>query len=287
MTDGPAADLSGFLDFGEEVLEEASSLLIRYFRKTISVPKGPFDVVTEADHAVESMFTERLARAFPDHAMIGEETGRRSPRVDSEYCWVLDPLDGTINFAVEQPFFAVSLGLLHQGVPLIGWVRDPVHNERFRAIRGLGATLNDSPLGRLPTDHQAVLPVGLSTGFIHWALGTAEAGILSEVIDCFGKIRIIGSQALHLCYVAAGRLRLAASVEAKLWDDVAGALIVEESGRSYRSLDGSPVFPLDPDSPVWGGCSIRSVAANDVTISALLHILRKYDRSPSLAGGIS
>jgi myo-inositol-1(or 4)-monophosphatase len=287
MADDRPTELSGFLDFGEKVLEEASSLLKRYFRKTISTLKGPFDVVTEADHAVESMFAERLTRAFPDHGMVGEETGRRSPRIDSEYCWVLDPLDGTVNFAVEQPFFAVSLGLLHRGVPLIGWVRDPVHDECFRAIRGQGATLNDVPLGRASTDHQAVLPVGLSTGFIHWALRTAGAGILSEIIDRFGKTRILGSQALHLCYVAAGRLRLAASVEAKLWDDVAGALIVEESGRSYGSLDGGPVFPLGPDSPLWSGRSIRSVAADDVTIGTLLDILRRYDHPPSLAGGIS
>ena len=85
---------------------------------------------------------------------------------------------------------------------------------------------------------EAVLPVGLSTGFIDWALRCSGAGILTEIIDRFGKTRILGSQALHLCYVAAGRLRLAASVEAKLWDDVAGALIVEESGRAYRRLDG-------------------------------------------------
>jgi myo-inositol-1(or 4)-monophosphatase len=287
MADGRPTDLSGFLKFGEEVLEESSLLLKRYFSKTSSTLKGPFDVVTEADHAIESMFAGRLALAFSDHAMVGEETGQRPSRVDSEYCWVLDPLDGTINFAVEQPFFAVSLGLLHRGAPLIGWVRDPIHNERFRAVRGQGATLNDAPLGRPSTNHHAVLPVGLSTGFIDWAVRTAGAGILSEVIDRFGKIRILGSQALHLCYVAAGRLRMAASVEAKLWDDVAGALIVEESGRSYGSLDGGRLFPLGPDSPLWSGGSIHSVAADDVTIGTLIDILRRHDPSPSLAGGIS
>ena len=102
-----------------------------------------------------------------------------------------------------------------------------------------------------------------------------------------GRLRILGSQALHLCYVAAGRLRLAASVEAKLWDDVAGALIVEESGLTYGGLDGGQVFPLGPDNPLWSGRSIRSVAADPVTISTLLDILRRYDCSPSLAGGIS
>src|SRR5277367_1213197 len=115
MIDGGPDDLSGFIEFGEHALAEAVLLLESYFRKTTATAKGPFDVVTEADHAVESMFAQRLARAFPDHAMVGEETGRRTPRVDAEYCWVLDPLDGTINFAAHQPFFAVSLGLFRGG----------------------------------------------------------------------------------------------------------------------------------------------------------------------------
>src|SRR4051794_26594360 len=104
MIDSCPDDWSGFLEFGEGAVAEAASLLRGYFGKAVSTAKGPFDVVTEADHAVESLFAGKLGRAFPDHAMLGEETGRRSPRVDAEYCWVLDPLDGTVNFAVEQPF---------------------------------------------------------------------------------------------------------------------------------------------------------------------------------------
>ena len=257
-----------------------------YFRKTISTAKGPFDVVTEADHAVESMFAERLAQAFPDHAMVGEETGRRSPRVDSEYCWVLDPLDGTVNFAVGQPFFAVSLGLLHRGVPLIGWVRDPVHDERFRAIRGQGATLNDVPLGARP-------PIrGRATGWLEhrfYRMGAshAGAGILSEIIDRFGKISHPRQPGLHLCYVAAGRLRLAASVEAKLWDDVAGALIVEESGRTYGAWTADRRFRWI--RIVRSGAAARFAASrptshdrHDCSIFFEGTIVRR-----SLAGGIS
>ena len=279
MSDCRSADLYGFVEFGEQALAEAVVVLESYFRKTTATAKGPFDVVTEADHAVESMFAQRLGRAYPDHAMVGEETGRRSPRIDAEYCWVLDPLDGTINFAAHQPFFAVSLGLFHRGMPVIGWVRDPVHGERFRAVDGQGATLNDAPLGTA-SDQNAVLPVGLSTGFMEWALRTAGAGIMTEVINRFGKIRIFGSQALHLCYVAAGRLRLAASVEARLWDDAAGALIVKESGRTYARLDGVSPFPLDPDSPLWHGRAIGSMAADHTSIALMREILGNFDRPP-------
>jgi myo-inositol-1(or 4)-monophosphatase len=285
MDDSRRDELSVFVEFGEEALAEAGLLLERYFRKTRSTAKGPFDVVTEADHAVEAMFVRRLARAFPDHAMVGEETGRRSPRVEAEYCWVLDPLDGTINFAAHQPFFAVSLGLFCRGIPVIGWVYDPVHGERFRAVDGQGATLNDAQLGPA-TDQNAVLPVGLSTGFMEWALRTSGTEIMTDIIERFGKIRILGSQALQLCYVAAGRLRLAASVEAKLWDDAAGALIVTESGRAYAGLNGFSPFPLDRDSPLWHGRAIGSMAADLASIAVMREILGGHDHLLG-AGGVS
>ncbi|WP_435011806.1 inositol monophosphatase family protein (plasmid) [Tundrisphaera lichenicola] len=260
-----------FLDVGNALMEDAAGLLTSYLGRAASSSKGPFDLVTEADHAVEAMVAERLSRSFPSHEMIGEESGRKMPGVDSEYCWVLDPLDGTVNYAAGHPFFAVSLALFRQGVPVIGWVYDPVHNERFRAIQGGGATLNGIPIGPSAT-RSDVLPVGLSTGFIESALG-GHGGILAEVVRRFGKIRILGSQALHLCYVAAGRLRAAASVEAKLWDDAAGALIVAESGRRYVGLSGNPVFPIAPDSSLWAGARVGSIAGDDVTVKELVSIL--------------
>jgi myo-inositol-1(or 4)-monophosphatase len=265
-------DPAPFLDFGDAVMEEAGVLLRSHLGRSASTSKGPFDLVTEADHAVESMFAERLSRSFPAHEMIGEERGPGGGEGESGYCWVIDPLDGTVNFAAGHPCFAVSLALFRHGSPVIGWVYDPVHEERFRAIRGGGATLNGSPIGP-SAEGPGVFPVGLSTGFIEWALACSGGGVLAEVIRRFGKIRILGSQALHLCYVAAGRLRLAASVEAKLWDDAAGALIVAESGRRYSGLGGEPVFPIAPGSPLWAGARVGSLAGDDVTVELFLGML--------------
>ena len=260
-----------FLDFGDALMEEAAGLLSRYQGRAASSSKGAFDLVTEADHAVETMVAEKLSQSFPTHEMVGEESGKKSSGTDSEYCWILDPLDGTVNYAAGHPFFASSLALFHRGEPVIGWVYDPIHKERFRAIKGGGATLNGVPLD--PSAKRSdVLPVGLSTGFIELALKRPE-GILDEVVRRFGKIRILGSQALHLCYVAAGRLRLAASVEAKLWDDAAGALIVAEAGRRYVGLTGEPVFPISPESPLWSGARVGSIAGDDVTVEEFLGIL--------------
>ena len=271
MLESKGSGYAQFLDFGNALMEEAAGILTHFQGRSASSSKGPFDLVTEADHAVETMVAERLSRSFPSHEMIGEEAGRRMSGADSEYCWVLDPLDGTVNYAAGHPFFAASLALFQRGVPVIGWVYDPTHNERFRAVRGGGATLNGIPID--PSAKRSdVLPVGLSTGFIEMALGRS-GGILAEVVRRFGKIRILGSQALHLCYVAAGRLRLAASVEAKLWDDAAGALIVAESGGRYVGLSGEPVFPIAPDSPLWAGARIGSIAGDDVTVEQLVSML--------------
>jgi myo-inositol-1(or 4)-monophosphatase len=265
-------DPTPFLVFGDAVMNDAGVLLRSHLGRSVSSAKGPFDLVTEADHAVESMFAERLSRSFPAHEMIGEERGLRRGEGESGYCWVIDPLDGTVNFAAGHPCFAVSLALFRDGSPVIGWVYDPVHDEQFRAIRGGGATLNGSPIGP-SADRSGVFPVGLSTGFIEWALACSGGEMLAEVIRRFGKIRILGSQALHLCYVAAGRLRLAASVEAKLWDDAAGALIVTESGRRYSGLRGEPIFPILPDSPLWAGARVGSLAGDDVTAEQFLGML--------------
>ena len=151
----------------------------------------------------------------------------------------------------------MSLGLLHAGRPVAGWVADPLRQERFVARAGRGVTLNGNPLPALPDavpDADDAMPTGMST----WILRRPQ---LPAVLDRFGKVRIMGSQALHLAYVAAGRMRAAVNEEAKLWDDAAGALLVTEAGGAYSRIDGRPVFPLSPGDPAWGGGPLGSAAA--------------------------
>jgi myo-inositol-1(or 4)-monophosphatase len=260
-----------FIAFGEEAVQHSAEILRARFGNVVAMNKGSFDVVTEADYAVESQFAERLARELPDHQMIGEE-GIDENRCDTQgFCWVLDPLDGTVNYASGVPLFSVSLALLHDGLPQLAWVQDIVSGELFRAKRGGGATLNDRPLRTGPPENN-VLPLGISSGFIGWALANGGGSLLEEVLGHFHKFRIFGSQALQLCYAASGRLVGTISREAKLWDDAAGTLIATECGRRYTSFSGEDIFPLPQGSPVWRGQSIGSVAGEPAAHEKLLEL---------------
>ena len=153
----------------------------------------------------------------------------------------------------------------------MGWVYDALHGEMFAARRGGGSFLNGTRLS-LP-----VLPLsvsmGLDTLFLEWAVRNGEGARLAEMITRFGRIRTFGCQALALSYVAAGRLRASATIGCKLWDDAAGALIVEEAGGRYTDWQGRPVFPLQNGSPVLAGGPLQSVAAEPGTWSEIVKVL--------------
>ena len=260
------------LSFGLAFVRDAARMQLDAFGSAERSVKGPLDVVTEADHAIEESFKERLRNAFPDHGFVGEETtaaevddagaddaGASSSLGDARgHRWILDPVDGTVNYAYGLGGFCVSLGLLHEGRPVAGWVLDPLRGDLFSAVLGRGATLNGERIGPLPDttpDADEAMPVGGSSGLVHRVAGDPDA------LAALGKLRIMGSQALQLCHVAAGRMRAALNPEAKLWDDAAGALIVTEAGGRYGALDGRVVFPLEPDDPAWRGGAIGSLAA--------------------------
>jgi myo-inositol-1(or 4)-monophosphatase len=233
---------------------------------------------------VEALILERLRNRFPEHQVIAEESSGEGTTDIDEFCWAVDPLDGTVNFAMGIPFFAVSLALLYHGHPVVGCVYDPVRRELFRAERGGGSFVNDQRLrirpdapveapaqagsppdislpGTPPGQAGQAAPVGVSSGFLEQqARGGLDFPWL-PVFERYGKVRVLGSQALHLCYVAAGRLQAAINWESRLWDDAAGALVVQEAGARYTGFEGEPVFPLEAGSRVLAGEAIHSVAA--------------------------
>lgn len=259
------------LAFALSFVREAGKMQLAAFGSAQRELKGPLDVVTEADHAIEAEFVRRLRAAHPGHGFVGEETtaadGHAGSAEPSEgWAWVLDPIDGTVNYAYGLGGFCVSLGLLRDGAPAAAWVLDPLRDELFAATAGGGATRNGQPLRRLPARVDAAdeaMPVGGSSGLMH------RAGGDPALMEAVGKLRIMGSQALHLCHVAAGRMRAAMNPDAKLWDDAAGALIVAEAGGRYGRLDGSGVFPLAAGDPAWTGGAIGSLAARSAEFESL------------------
>ncbi|MGD9764409.1 MAG: inositol monophosphatase [Candidatus Binatia bacterium] len=218
----------------------------QYLRAAVRQPqrvelKGAIDLVTESDRAVESLVTERLRAAFPEHRVIGEEasTGRVAPRPHArQYAWYLDPLDGTTNFAHGHPHFAVSLALARGRELLLGMVADPLRDELFAAVRGRGATLNGAPMRASRVGALGSALLGTGTPYDRRERADLYLAVIKAFMMRAQGIRRGGSAALDLCWVASGRLDGYWEWRLGPWDVAAGALIVREAGGSVSDFSG-------------------------------------------------
>jgi myo-inositol-1(or 4)-monophosphatase len=206
--------------------------------------KGSIDLVTEIDLACERMCREILAERFPDHGILAEELGGGSAGEESSrFRWVFDPLDGTTNYAHGLPIYCSSLALEIDGRAEVGAIYDPTRKELFTSERGEGAYLNGRALRVSGTE--TLLDSLLVTGFPY---SVHEEN--RDLVELFGfflgrarAVRRLGSAALDLCYVAAGRFEAFWEQHLKPWDVAAGALIVEEAGGRVTGMDGAPFDP--------------------------------------------
>jgi myo-inositol-1(or 4)-monophosphatase len=203
--------------------------------------KGTIDLVTNIDVAIERQFRAMIAERFPDHGVLGEELHQADqPEEMPEYVWVLDPIDGTTNYAHGLPIFCCSIALERHGDPVVAAVFDPNRQELFTAERGQGAWLNGKPL-KVSTA-EVLIDSLLVTGF-HYDVQRDPAeliGLFTRFITTSRAVRRLGSAALDLCYVAAGRFEGFWEQKLHPWDIAGGALLVQEAGGSVSGLDGSP-----------------------------------------------
>ena len=198
----------------------------------------PTNLVTEMDRRSESLIVERIRAAFPDHAILGEEGGARAGT--SGYRWLIDPLDGTTNYAHGVPIFAVSVALERSGQVELGVAYDPTREECFVARRGAGATLNGEPL-RVSSTTELGESL-LVTGFPYDIRSTARTNLPEYAALALRSraVRRLGSAVLDLCYVAAGRFDGYWELTLGPWDMAAGGLVVAEAGGRITSVDGGP-----------------------------------------------
>ena len=203
--------------------------------------KGAIDLVTEIDLRVEREFRALIASRFPTHVVLGEEFSDVEDR-DSvpEYCWVFDPVDGTTNYAHGLPIFCSSLALEIRGEPSVAAIYDPSRRELYTAERGHGAWLNGAPLR--VSSATTLIDSLLCTGFPYSVQRDAEAlvGLFGEFLKVSRAVRRLGSAAIDLCYVAAGRLDGFWEQSLHPWDVAAGALIIQEAGGRVTDLAGGP-----------------------------------------------
>ncbi|MDZ7824753.1 MAG: inositol monophosphatase family protein [Gammaproteobacteria bacterium] len=209
------------------------------------------DLVSEVDRAAESAIVEILHKAFPDHSIIGEESGRVVTG-KSDYTWIIDPLDGTTNFLHGIPHFAVSIGCTLKGRLEHAVVLDPLRDEAFIASRGKGAQLNDKRIRVTRRQHleQAVVGTGIPFRDVNDHL-SAYMAQLEAVTRRARGVRRAGSAALDLAYVAAGRFDAFWEIGLKPWDMAAGALLVTEAGGLVSDFEGGPGF-MDSGNIVCG-----------------------------------
>jgi myo-inositol-1(or 4)-monophosphatase len=201
-------------------------------------PKGPNDLVTDADMASEKEIITTIRGSFPEHAVIAEEGGRREG--NSGYRWIVDPLDGTVNFVHQLPFVAVSIAFAREEEMLAGLVLNPFSGELFAAQAGRGARLNGKPIGVSPAAR--VCESLLATGF-PYDRNRAFDALAQRFLSCLREargIRRFGSAALDLCFVACGRFAGYWEQDLKPWDTAAGGLIVQEAGGTVTDFSNRP-----------------------------------------------
>lgn len=265
-------DLNAILDTAVSAARDAGHLLMDGFgrEKQVRTKSSAVDFVTQFDMAAETLLTERLRAAFPDYGLLGEEgtdeTGAQP------YTWIIDPLDGTSNYAHGFPVFCVSLALYEGQRPLVGVIYDPVHDECFTATAGGGAHLIDRKgQRRLQVSAAAELISSLlATGFpydVHTSPLDNVAYVGRFVRRAFG-LRRAGSAALDMAYVAAGRLDGYWEFKVHAWDVAAGILLVQEAGGCVTLINGRPLVL---------GRQLDILASNGLIHDAMLSVVREVD----------
>ncbi len=210
----------------------------------ISSKDGLNDLVTEADHASEKAIIEVIQKAYPNHFILCEETGEI--KTNSEYKWIIDPIDGTINFANGIPICCVSIGVEKAGEIILGAVYNPFINELFVAEKGMGATLNEK---KIKVSTKAFVATScLVTGFPYTYLDSKNGPlqVFEKLIRKAVPVRRLGSAAIDLCWVAAGRFDGFYEHKLQAWDSAAGFLMVQEAGGKVTDFNGMPYSIYQP-----------------------------------------
>lgn len=259
-----------YLPTAIDAVRQAGAIQMEGLGRAIEIrKKGTIDLVTEIDLAVERMIRALIAERHPDHDVLAEEFGGPSG-ARSRYCWIVDPLDGTTNYAHGLPLFCCTVALEVDGVLEVGAIYDPTRDELFTAERGKGAYLNGA---RLRVSETATLIDSLLvTGFPYAVQERLQelVGLFSAFLGESRAVRRLGSAALDIAYVAAGRMDGFWEQGLNAWDIAAGVLLVEEAGGRVTGLDGGP-FVLRTG---------RIIASNGRIHDQMRHVIETFGTTP-------
>ncbi|AJD45299.1 inositol monophosphatase [Rhizobium sp. SEMIA 4085] len=249
-----ASNLEARLALAEAVAREGGAMALDYFKRretlVIETKRDPQDVVSIADREVENLIRGRFNEAYPDDGVLGEEYGLEAGT--SGFTWVVDPIDGTSPFINGMPNWCISIALLHEGVPVVGVICAPCHDELYAAALGLGATLNGKTLRLDPTRTIRNSVTGIGSN--NYVTPAFVGKMVESLLAAGGNFIRNGSGALMLAYVAAGRLVGYYEPYMHAWDCLAGYCLVKEAGGWYQSFPtegegltkGAPVLAAAP-----------------------------------------
>jgi len=237
---------------------------MRYVKATV---KNGTELVTEADRRCQQIIVDRIKETFPDHGFIGEEGEagqifKCPPRGEPAIWWVIDPIDGTNNFAHGIPVFAVSIGVLLEGRPIAGVIFDPSTDSMYSAVTGGEAQLNGRHIQCNSDDIGPLTSIGLDSHFGD----TVPAWVQTVMTQC--RFRNFGTTALQMAYIASGGLVGTIVCTPKLWDIAAGVVIAEAAGAITTDWQGQPLFPMDLDN--YEGQPMAVLTANRTAHPKLL-----------------
>jgi myo-inositol-1(or 4)-monophosphatase len=248
---------------GRHAMEELSSIRVSIKNKS--------ELVTQADAQCQQMIINKIQKAYPDHGFIAEEGEKgkifkQSPREANGFWWVIDPIDGTNNYAHRMLLFAVSIAVMREGEPIVGVIYEPATDSMFSAVKGGEAQLNGARITAGEGKMDEFSSVGLDSHFDEGVPGWTQ-----EIMQRT-RFRNLGTTALQLAYVAKGGLVATIVNRPKLWDIAAGALIAETAGAVVSDWYGGKAFPVDLDR--YNGGEIRTIAANKKVHAELLKIIK-------------
>lgn len=234
-------DLTLFSDASREAARLGGQILLKWLGKTTVQEKGFRDLVTQADYESQTVIRDFLAREFPEHRFVGEESlAGADSQSPSGFCWIVDPLDGTTNFVHQLRSFAVSVALYEGGTALVGTVFDPVLDECYSAAKGQGATLNGQSI-RTSGCQEIEKSLFVFSFRRDTKRDDPDVKRFLNLLENAGSIRRLGSAALNLCYVACGRVDGYWATSLAKWDVAAGWLIAKEAGATLADFAGAEI----------------------------------------------
>ena len=259
-------------------LQEISNILIDVIKKSKkdiiekqsinNIQKKSYqDYVTNLDIEIENYLISELSNKLQNISIFSEEKIKNEIDISDINCIVIDPLDGTLNAISHLDFYAISIAYLENGLPKIGITYDFKRDEIFYAIENLGFFINNQKISHHNQNKSNI--IAISNDFLIKAI--EQKSDIIKNLRKFGKIRILGSQTLHLAYVAAGKVKFNINFEAKFWDDAAGYVMLKEAGLNYKNFSGKNIFPKIKLNPKE---NLLSVAGNESDLNEVKKLIK-------------